>query len=181
MDLDVCRATLTYMEKTGQCSSEGRRPKRYKSGKSNFDQAVYDEYIHRVIAREETTTVDDIVCITYLTKYRISLSLKRLKNLGKISTMTGNGIKLEILPTHVARRAWTTTDIKWLRENAGNKPMRELCDYLGRSERSIAMRLMRMGLSSVTRKCRRGHAMTLRNSGKWVCNTCHCESERKRR
>lgn len=181
ISLDVCRATLSQMEKSGQCFSDGKRPKRYKSGRSDFDQNVYDEYIHRVIAREEITTIDDVVSITYLTKYKISLSLKRLKNLGKISTMTGNGIKVESLPTHVTRRPWTTTDIKWLKESAGKIPMQEIRNHLGRSERSVAMMLMRMGLSSVTRNCRSGHAMVLRKSGKWVCNVCHREYERKRR
>lgn len=173
IDLDVCRATLSQMERKSLCNSDGKRPKRYTTDVKTFTSDTYDEYVHRVIAREDKTTMDDLVCITYLSRYRLSRSVCRLKNLGKISTMTGEGITLEKLPAFTNKRPWLTTDLQWLRDNAGKVKMPELVQHLNRTERAVAIMLMKMGLSSVTRLCRRGHNMHLRRSGKWVCNVCH--------
>lgn len=179
---DTCATLLHKMEKRGLISSDKKRGRRYTCEKHGVTSQVMDEYVHRVIAKEsEKMTIDDVMSITYLTRYTVSRSLTRLKNLGKISTMTGHGITLLIQPSASLRTPWKSSDIKYLKENLGVKSVSEICRNLNRTSRSIHIKASQLGMSTVTRKCRHGHEMIHRPTGKWVCNECHAKREREKR
>lgn len=181
IDYFTCAAIVQHLRRKGLCESTLKKPRKYKCEKHDALSQTVDDYVHRVIAREGMTTVEDIQSITWLSKYRISLSLKRLKNLGKISTTTGQGIRNEKQPVYIKRRPWKTTEIAYLKENLGKVHTSEICKVLNRTSRAVQMKASELGLSTVSRLCKKGHKMFLRNTGKWVCNECNCERERVKR
>lgn len=181
IDYASCAGIVQHLRRKGLCESTRTKPRKYKSEKHDATSQTVDEYVHRVIAREGSTTVEDVQCITWLSKYRIGLSLKRLKNLGKISTMTGHGIKNEKWPVYINRRQWNTSEITYLQENLGKIHISEICETLNRTSRSVHVRASQLGLSTVSRTCKKGHIMVQRPTGKYVCNECHCEWERAKR
>ncbi len=181
IDYETCSSIVQHLKKKGLCEATESKPKKYRSDKHEVMTQVIDEYIHRIIAKEEFMTVEDIESLTYLSKYRINLSLKRLKNLGKISTTTGQGIRIVKLPVHIKRRPWKTNEINYLRENLGKIHISEICEKLNRTAIAVNVKAHEIGMSTVSRICKKGHNMSLRNTGKWVCNECHCERERVKR
>lgn len=181
IEYGTCSSIVQNLRKNGLCQATERKPRKYKSEKHEAMSQVIDEYVYRVIAREGFMTVDDVHSLTYLSKYRIGLSLKRLKNLGKISTLTGQGVSIEVYPSQTNRRAWKTSEINYLRENLGKLPISKICEVLNRTARAVNIRAHQLGMSTVSRCCKKGHRLSLRNTGKWVCNECHCERERIKR
>lgn len=174
-------STVGNLKKSGNIVSTSERPRRYSLTKEfTAKSEVYDEYVHRVIAAG-ASTVESVVKVSGLSSYRVALSIRRLKNLNKISTITGMGITLNELPVDLKLKPWTTKEMQTLEDLAGRVPISEICETLGRTRNSIQMKCHLLGLSLVTHTCRKGHRMVERKTGKWVCNECHSQAERLRR
>lgn len=175
-DISLSESTGSRLYKLayeGRIHMKGTRPKYFKSDEIRVDDEVYDEYIYRVIAKGDVRTLSDIEAITYLTSYRISKSLKRLRMTGRIKTKTGQGICL----TSDARitspsKEWTTTEVNSLIVNAGTMSVTNLCELFGRTKNSIYNKASEMGISLLTNTCKRGHILHQREHGRRVCNVC---------
>lgn len=177
-----CVTTMSYLEKKGACVSDGaKRDKRYWCENPEATLEEMDKYVHIILYGLAKKDKEQLCKATGLTSYRVSLSMRRLKNLGKIKTLTGQGIVFCDEPEMKNKRAWTNHEVKYLRENAGKLSINEIATHLERTTRAVNAQAMRNGISTVRRICRKGHNMTLRETGKWVCNECHCEGERVKR
>lgn len=172
---------ISNLKKSGNIVSTSDKPRRYSLTREfTAKSEVYDDYVHRVIAAG-ASTVESVIKVSGLSSYRVALSIRRLKNSNKISTITGMGITLNELPVDLKLKPWTTKEMRTLEDLAGKVPISEICETLGRTPKSIQMKCHLLGLSLVTHTCRKGHRMVERKTGKWVCNECHSQAERLRR
>lgn len=76
---------------------------------------------------------------------------------------------------------WTPGDDQYLIENAGILKSDVIARHLRRCVEAVQSRASRLGVSLVRHVCRKGHGMTKRPSGVYVCNVCHAEDQRQRR
>lgn len=176
---DSCRSLLGNMKQKHLCTSDNQRPRHYFCDSIEATSEELDEYAWSILAKMKCKTLDELRQVSGLSLYQVSRTIRRLKTLGKITTMTGHGITVLHEPLSHAKKAWTTREIKFLIENAGRIPARELAEKLGRTVRAIHQCAMRNGVTVVTRRCSVGHYMTERPSGVWVCNVCHTKRREK--
>lgn len=76
---------------------------------------------------------------------------------------------------------WTPGDDRYLLENASILKSDVIARHLRRCVEAVQSRASRLGVSLVRHICRKGHRMTKRPSGVYVCKVCHAEDQRKRR
>lgn len=76
---------------------------------------------------------------------------------------------------------WTPGDDQYLLENAGILRSDVIARHLRRCVEAVQSRASRLGVSLVRHICHKGHNMTKRPSGVYVCNVCHAEDHRQRR
>lgn len=170
-----CLTTMAFLERKGLCVTDGAtRGKKYTCEDPRATREEMDKYVHLILNNLTKKDKEQLCKASGLSAYKVSLSMQRLKNLGKIKTLTGQGIVFCEPPVMKNKRAWTTSDIRYLRENAGKLSINEIATHLERTTRAVNAQAMRNGISTVRRTCRKGHNMTLRDTGKWVCNKCRC-------
>lgn len=76
---------------------------------------------------------------------------------------------------------WTPGDDQYLVENAGLLKAEVIARHLRRCVEAVYARASRLKVSLVRHVCRKGHGMTKRPSGVYVCKVCHAEDQRQRR
>lgn len=97
-DLDINSATigtsLSVGVENGNLTYTGSRPRQYYCKQVDATAAEISQYVFSVIKRHEHLSREQLCTITGLTMHTVSRELTRLKNLGKINSMTGHGIYL---------------------------------------------------------------------------------------
>ena len=75
---------------------------------------------------------------------------------------------------------WTPGDDLYLLENAGILKSDVIARHLRRCVEAARARASKLKISLVRRVCHKGHGMTKRPSGVYVCKICAAETQRKR-
>lgn len=110
-DIDFAYQTigtsLDVAVKKKECSSEGRKPKRYFACNVTLSDEEKSTYVHAVVRKHATITRKKLSQVTGLDIRTVDKILLRLKNLGKITTVTGYGARALTeykVPSHPGNR-----------------------------------------------------------------------------
>lgn len=108
-DLDINYSTigtsLAKAEQYGEVTTTGKKPKQYYCQSVDATEAEISKYVMSVINKYKHIRREQLTHVTGLSLHCVAKEVTRFKNLGKITTLTGQGIYLKenVIPPKLIR------------------------------------------------------------------------------